>query len=90
MSDTLGKVASILQDTSVGSIVAKGALGKLSGALGTIDLFDQEVPVLGLITDGLTVATGLGSIIATAFDNPAPPPSPTKAPTVQVAQQYGA
>ena len=52
---------------------ARGAVtNALSGATKTllgVDLADQEIPFLGEITDGLTVAAGVGSLIASAFEN---------------------
>lgn len=43
-------------------------LGAASKTLLGIDLADQEIPFLGEITDGLTVAAGVGSLVASAFD----------------------
>mgnify|MGYP003628087948 FL=1 len=61
---------------------ARGVAGKLlsgatKGLLG-IDAVDQEIPFVGEISDGLTVAAGVGSLIASAFEgmggsDPAPP-----------------
>lgn len=93
-SDPLATVSRGLQQASTGLLIGKGAtstaLSGLSDILGTVDLFDQEVPVLGLITDGLTVATGIGSLVASAFDTGPKAPSPIKAPVeASVGQQYG-
>tara|TARA_R110000824_G_scaffold384994_2_gene579159 strand:+ start:349 stop:645 length:297 start_codon:yes stop_codon:yes gene_type:complete len=60
-------------------------LGAASKTLLGIDAVDQEIPGLGAITDGLTVAAGIGSLIASAFEKgPKEPdaPKPTAAPSV--------
>jgi hypothetical protein len=75
--------------------VAKGSVGKLlsgatKGLLG-IDLADQEIPFLGEITDGLTVAAGVGSLIASAFDvggEEAPSP-PKQTAAAEVGGSFG-
>ena len=57
--------------TNLLSGAAKGLLG--------IDAIDQEIPGLGAITDGLTVAAGIGSLVASAFDvGDSPDPTPPK------------
>jgi len=43
-------------------------LGGATKALLGVDLADQEIPFLGEITDGLTVAAGIGSLVASAFE----------------------
>lgn len=94
MADPLHILSSSLQEASTGLLVGKGALGTtlsgLSKALGVIDVGDQEIPVLGAITDGLTVATGVGSIIAAAFDKPKAPKEAPVAATASVGEQFGA
>lgn len=67
MADPARSAASILSGVSQLGMGAK-MLGGASKVLGTIDLFDQEVPVLGAVTDVLTVGAGIGSLIASAFD----------------------
>ena len=69
-----------------------GGWSGLTGALGTIDIADQEIPILGAITDGLTVAAGAGALIESAFggggdSDPAPAPPPA---LPQVVTQLGA
>ena len=63
---------------------AKGTIGRLLGgatkSLLGIDLADQEIPGLDVITDGLTVAAGIGSLIASAFDSGGPEPEAPKDP----------
>ena len=75
--------------------VAKGSVGKLlsgatKGLLG-IDLADQEIPFLGEITDGLTVAAGVGSLIASAFDvgGEADPSPPKQTAAAEVSGSFG-
>tara|TARA_R110001599_G_scaffold83386_1_gene224117 strand:+ start:101 stop:403 length:303 start_codon:yes stop_codon:yes gene_type:complete len=43
-------------------------LGGATKALLGVDLADQEIPFLGEVTDGLTVAAGIGSLVASAFE----------------------
>tara|TARA_R110000782_G_scaffold30668_4_gene76166 strand:- start:2439 stop:2723 length:285 start_codon:yes stop_codon:yes gene_type:complete len=74
--------------------VAKGSVGKfLSGAtkgLLGIDLADQEIPFLSEITDGLTVAAGVGSLIASAFDNGgSEPEAPKETAPAEVGGSFG-
>tara|TARA_R110000824_G_scaffold105666_3_gene250076 strand:- start:396 stop:680 length:285 start_codon:yes stop_codon:yes gene_type:complete len=74
--------------------VAKGTIGKLAGGalkgLLGIDAVDQEIPGLGAITDGLTVAAGVGSLIASAFDTgPAEPDAPKDPGPGEVGGSFG-
>ena len=68
-------------------------LGAAAKTLLGVDLADQEIPFLGEITDGLTVAAGIGSLVASAFDiggggdDPGTPPKET-APT-SIGGSYG-
>ena len=89
-------LATGLQDTTTGLLVGKNAISsallKATKALGIVDAADQEIPGLDVITDGLTVATGLGAMIASAFDEPKVPDLPKFTPqgVPQIADQFGA
>ena len=72
---------------------ARGAARGLSVASKTllgIDAVDQEIPGLGEITDGLTVAAGIGSLIATAFEKgPKIPKAPVEPKMASVGGSFG-
>ena len=74
---------------------AKGTIGRLLGgatkSLLGIDLADQEIPGLGAITDGLTVAAGIGSLVASAFDvgGESEPPPPDLPPAATQSGSFG-
>ena len=69
--------------------VATG-LSAASKALLGIDAFDQEIPMLGTITDGLTVAAGIGSLVATAFEKgPKLPKAPVAPHMASIGGSYG-
>jgi|TARA_R110000824_G_scaffold181555_1_gene362428 hypothetical protein len=69
--------------------VATG-LSAASKALLGIDAVDQEIPGLSTITDGLTVAAGIGSLIATAFEKgPKIPKAPVEPKMASVGGSYG-
>ena len=73
----------------VASGVATG-LSAASKALLGIDAFDQEIPMLGTITDGLTVAAGIGSLVATAFEKgPKLPKAPVAPKMASIGGSYG-
>mgnify|MGYP003624483552 FL=1 len=83
--------ASMLGATGRGlaSSVSTG-LSAASKALLGIDAFDQDIPALGLITDGLTVSAGIGSLIATAFEKgPKLPKAPVAPQEAGVGGSYG-
>ena len=66
----------LMSAANVGMIGKSGIgniLGVVAKGLGVVDEYDQSVPILGAVTDALTVAAGAGSLIAAAFDKP---PSP--------------
>ena len=93
--DTMGQLSRSLMTASQGGMMAKQAIPSLlrtvATGLGVVDEFDQAIPVLGAITDGLTIAAGAGSLIASAFDNPKDTAdSVVKAVAPVVAQQIGA
>ena len=65
-------------------------LSAASKALLGIDAVDQEVPGLGMITDGLTVAAGIGSLVATAFEKgPKLPKAPVAPKQASIGGSYG-
>ena len=65
-------------------------LSAASKALLGIDAVDQEVPGLGMITDGLTVAAGIGSLVATAFEKgPKLPKAPVAPTQASIGGSYG-
>ena len=93
--DTMGILSRSLMTASQGGMMAKQTLPSLlrgvATGLGVVDEFDQAIPVLGAITDGLTIAAGAGSLIASAFDNPSDTASSVvKAVAPVVAEQIGA
>tara|TARA_R110000796_G_scaffold10915_2_gene36567 strand:- start:2171 stop:2479 length:309 start_codon:yes stop_codon:yes gene_type:complete len=75
---------------------ARGAARGLGAAAKTllgVDLETQEIPFLGEITDGLTVAAGVGSLIASAFENKGGDDgddAPVEGPAPSVGASYGA
>ena len=92
--DTMGILSRSLMTASQGGMMAKQVVPSLlkgvAAGLGVVDEFDQAIPVLGAITDGLTIAAGAGSLIASAFDNPKDTAdSIVKAAAPIVAQQIG-
>ena len=69
--------------------VATG-LSAASKALLGIDAVDQEIPGLSTITDALTVASGIGSLVATAFEKgPKVPKAPVEPKMASVGGSYG-
>tara|TARA_R110001583_G_scaffold60528_1_gene179766 strand:- start:462 stop:758 length:297 start_codon:yes stop_codon:yes gene_type:complete len=93
--DTMGQLSRSLMTASQGGMMAKQALPSLlktvATGLGVVDEFDQAVPILGGITDAITIAAGAGSLIASAFDNPSDTASSVvKSVAPVVAQQIGA
>ena len=69
--------------------VATG-LSAASKALLGIDAVDQEIPGLGEISDALTVAAGIGSLVATAFEKgPKIPKAPVEPKMASVGGSYG-
>ena len=72
---------------------ARGASALLGGAakgLLGLDAIDQEIPGLGAITDGLTVAAGIGSLVASAFEKgPKLPDMPTIKKIASIGGSYG-
>tara|TARA_R110001592_G_scaffold137031_2_gene354659 strand:- start:2783 stop:3079 length:297 start_codon:yes stop_codon:yes gene_type:complete len=65
-------------------------LSAASKALLGIDAVDQEIPGLSTITDGLTVAAGIGSLVATAFEKgPKVPKAPVEPKMASVGGSYG-
>ena len=72
---------------------ARGVSAGLSAASKTllgIDAVDQEIPGLSTITDGLTVAAGIGSLIASAFEKgPKIPKAPVAPKMASVGGSYG-
>ena len=94
--DTMGQLSRSLMTASQGGMMAKQALPSLlkgvAEGLGVVDEFTAAIPVLGAITDGLTIAAGAGSLIASAFDNPSDTASSSVVKSVApvVAQQIGA
>jgi len=67
--------AQISSEILGGASMLGGARGTVTNVLGGatkallgVDLADQEIPFLGEITDGLTVAAGIGSLVASAFE----------------------
>ena len=66
------------------------ALASATGTLLGIDGLTEAIPVIGAITDGLTIAAGAGALIADVFDKPPAPKAIIKAALPVVAQQLGA
>ena len=70
-----GGPAQIASEVLGGASMLGGARGTVTNVLGGatkallgVDLADQEIPFLGEISDGLTVAAGIGSLVASAFE----------------------
>ena len=70
-----GGPAQIASEVLGGASMLGGARGTVTNVLGGatkallgVDLADQEIPFLGEVTDGLTVAAGIGSLVASAFE----------------------
>ena len=78
------------QGGMMGKPTATGVLRTIATGLGELDEFDQGIPILGAITDGLTLAAGAGSLIASAFDKPPSVKDIAKIAMPVVAQQIGA
>ena len=65
-------------------------LSAASKALLGIDAVDQEIPGLGEISDALTVAAGIGSLVASAFEKgPKLPDAPTIKKIASIGGSYG-
>lgn len=64
-------------------------LGLATAAEGALDVADAPIPGLDILTQGLTLATGLGTIIASVFDKPKEDKELPPQPEPEVGEQFG-